>query len=333
MNLENKTILVTGGTGSFGQKFCEIVLREHNPKAIRVYSRDEFTQWQMDRKFQDERLRFFIGDVRDKERLSRAMNGVDYVFHAAALKHIPIAEYNPFEVIKTNITGTQNLIEAAIDNNVEKAILISTDKAVQPLNLYGASKLCAERLFVQANAYVGPRRTKFSCARYGNVLGSRGSVVPLFFEQKRKGKLTITDKKMTRFWITLEQGINFVLTSLDKTMGGEVFIPKIPSMTVTKLAEVIAPGVEIEEIGIRPGEKLHEVLVSNEEARYTDEFENHFVIKPTFAFWEKTGYLQGKTLAEDFVYSSDTNTWWLDEEEIRKILRDINNDYEEMAVR
>lgn len=320
---ENKTILVTGGTGSFGQKFTEIVLRKHKPKAIRIFSRGEFLQWEMAQKFNDERLRFFIGDVRDKERLYRAMNGVDIVVHAAALKQIPIAEYNPFEAVKTNILGTANVINAAIDNDVKKAILISSDKAVNPVNLYGATKLCAEKIFIQANSYVGERETRFSCVRYGNVVGSRGSVIPSFLEQKKKGELTITDERMTRFWITLEQGVNFVIDSIERMQGGEVFVPKIPSMKITDLAKVIAPEAKINIIGIRPGEKINEVLLTSEEARHAKEFDTYFVIEPEYPFWRKDNFKDGESLPENFRYASDNNKWWLSEEDLKKIIKEL----------
>ncbi len=320
MSLDNKTILITGGTGSFGQKFTETVLKNHNPKAIRIFSRSEYLQWEMSQKFKDERLRFFIGDIRDKERLSRAMNGVDIVVHAAALKHVPIAEFNPMEAIKTNINGTANVVDAAIDNGVKKAILISTDKAVNPVNLYGATKLCAEKLFVQANSYVGDRDTKFSCVRYGNVVGSRGSVVPVFLEQKKTGTLTVTDEKMTRFWITLDQGVALVIDSLSKMQGGEIFIPKIPSMKIMDLVKAIAPDANIKVTGIRPGEKLHEILLTADESRHSREFDNHFVIDPEFAFWKKENSKEGKPFTEEFKYSSDSNTQWLNEEDFKKMI-------------
>ena len=257
MNLENKVILLTGGSGSFGQKFTEIALRERNPKVIRIFSRGELLQQQMRQKFNnDSRLRFFIGDVRDRERVYRAMDGVDIVVHAAALKQVPTCEYNPLEAVKTNINGTANLIDAAIDDGVERVMAISTDKAVHPVNLYGATKLAAEKLFIQSNAYTGWRKTRFSCVRYGNVVGSRGSVVPLFLQQKENGVITITDRRMTRFWITLEQGVQFVIDCIGRMQGGEVFIPKCHSMKITDLADVIAPQTKREIIGIRPGEKL-----------------------------------------------------------------------------
>ena len=250
MIFSNKTILVTGGTGSFGKKFVEVILRDHDPKAVRVFSRGEHDQFQMQQEIKDERVRYFIGDVREKDRLRRAMYGADIVVHAAALKQVCACEYNPIEAIKTNIMGTSNVIDAALDNGVEKAIFLSTDKAVSPVNLYGATKLCAEKLFIQANSYAGERKTKFSCSRYGNVVGSRGSVVPLFFDQKKNGSLTLTDERMTRFWITLEEGVNFVIACLERMQGGEVFVPKIPSIKIMDLAEIIAgPDTKIEVIG------------------------------------------------------------------------------------
>ena len=323
MSFNNKTILITGGTGSFGQKFVETVLKKCKPKSVRIFSRGEFLQWEMQKKFNNSRLRFLIGDVRDRERVYRAMYGVDIVVHAAALKQIPTAEYNPIEAVKTNILGTVNVIDAAIDNNVEKAMFISTDKAVNPINLYGATKLCAEKLFIQANSYTGGRKTKFSCVRYGNVVGSRGSVIPLFLEQKENGSLSITDKRMIRFWITLEQGINFVINCIEKMKGGEIFIPKIPSMKVIDLAKIIAPEAKVTINGIRPGEKLHETLLSEEEARHSKEFDKYFVIEPEFPFWKKDNLEKGKFLPEGFKYSSDTNKKWLTKERMRKILNNL----------
>ena len=307
MNFNNKTILVTGGCGSFGQKFTEIVLKKYNPKSIRIYDNRELAEVEMDRKFKDPRLRFFIGDVRDKKRLSRAMSGVNIVVHAAALKHVPICEYNPIEAVKTNIDGAVSVIDAAIDNKVEKVMAVSTDKAVYPVNLYGATKMVAEKLFVQANSYSGGERPIFSCSRYGNVIGSSGSVAPLFLEQKKDGEITITDKKMTRFWITLEEGVKFVVDCIEKMKGGEIFIPKIPSMKIMDLAEVIASNAKRKVIGIRPGEKLHEVLLTEEEARHAREFDKYFVIEPEFPFWKKDNLEKGKFLPEGFKYSSDTN--------------------------
>jgi len=324
MILENKVVLVTGGTGSFGQKFTEAVLQECNPQVIRIFSRGEFLQQEMRRKFKnDERLRFFIGDVRDRNRLFRAMNGVDIVVHAAALKQVDTCEYNPIEAVRTNIEGTVNVIEAAIDNSVEKVIAISTDKAVNSVNLYGATKLVAEKLLVQGNAYTGARKTRFSCVRYGNVIGSRGSVVPLFFEQQRGGVITITDERMSRFWITLEQGVRFVIDCIGRMQGGEIFIPKIPSMRVIDLAAVIAPEAETRIIGIRPGEKIYEVLLTEEEARHAQEFSDYFVIEPENPLWRGGCLEDGRPLKEGFRYSSDTCNWWLTKEELGEIVKDL----------
>lgn len=322
--MEGKVILLTGGTGSFGQKFTEIALAEHNPKAIRIFSRSEFLQMQMRERFNnDPRLRFFIGDVRDKDRLYRAMDGVDIVVHAAALKQVPTCEYNPIEAIRTNIDGAVNVIDAAIDNEVEKVMAISTDKAVHPVNLYGATKLVAEKLFIQGNAYTGARGTKFSVVRYGNVVGSRGSVIPLFLEQRKKGKVTITDQRMTRFWITLEQGARFVIDCIERMHGGEIFIPKIPSMRIVDLADVIAPGREREIIGIRPGEKIHECLLTKEESRHAKEFDTYFVIEPEFPFWATENYKDGEPLPDGFEYTSNNNQWWLTPDELRMMIREL----------
>jgi len=321
MNFNNKTILVTGGTGSFGQKFTEILLKKHKPKSIRIFSRGEFLQWEMAKKFNDSRLRFLIGNIRDKDRVYRAMNGVDIVVHAAALKQIPATEYNPIEAININILGTANIIDAAIDNNVEKAFFISSDKAVNPANLYGATKLCAEKLFIQGNSYAGGRKTKFSCVRYGNVVVSRGSVIPLFLEQKKKGVLTVTDKRMTRFWITLEQGVNFVINCIKNMKGGEIFIPKMLSMNIIDLAQAIAPNAEIKITGIRPGEKLHEVLLSQEETRRSKEFDKYFVVEPEFPFWEKDNFKEGKPVPDGFRYSSNTNKERFTKKQIEEVLK------------
>lgn len=317
--LDGKTILLTGGTGSFGHKFTEVVLKEYNPSSLRIYSRGEYNQYKMEQKFKDERIRFLIGDVRDRDRLYRAMNGADIVIHAAALKQVPACEYNPIEAVRTNIDGAVNIIDASIDNYVEKVMAISTDKAVHPVNLYGATKMVAEKLFVQGNAYSGKNRTKFSCARYGNVIGSRGSVIPLFEKQKNTGVLTITDERMTRFWLTLDQGVHFVLKSLDAMHGGEIFVPKIPSMRIMDLAEAIAPEAKKEFTGIRPGEKLHEILITEDEARHAKEFPDYFVIEPEFTFWIQKNLVEGKDLPEDFRYSSDNNNMWLTGEEILKM--------------
>lgn len=324
MVLENKVILVTGGTGSFGQKFTEIALREQNPRAIRIFSRGELLQLQMQQKFNnDERLRFLIGDVRDKDRVYRAMNGADIVVHAAALKQVPTSEYNPIEAVKTNINGAINVIDAAIDNDVERVIFISTDKAVQPVNLYGATKLVAEKLFIQSNAYTGARKTRFSCVRYGNVVGSRGSIVPLLLEQRKHGRITITDERMTRFWITLEQGVRFVIDCVARIHRGEVFIPKIPSMKITSLAEAIAPKARREIIGIRPGEKLHETLLSEEEAKHSREFDDYFLIEPEHPFWSKDYAKEGKLLPDGFKYTSDNNSQWLTTDELKRMAEEL----------
>jgi UDP-N-acetylglucosamine 4,6-dehydratase len=325
MNWSEKIILLTGGTGSFGQKFVEVMLKEYNPKTIRIFSRDELKQWEMAQKFNhDKRLRFFIGDIRDKERLERAMDGVDIVVHAAALKQVPLCEYNPFEAVKTNILGAQNVIEAALDHNVERVMAISTDKAVNPVNLYGATKMCMEKLFIAANSYVGPKRqTKMSCVRYGNVVGSRGSVIPLFKKQRQTGRITITDPRMTRFWITLEQGVKFVINCIEKMHGGEIFVPKIPSMRIMDLAKAVAPECEIEFIGIRPGEKIHECLLTEDEARHSIEFEDFFVIEPEHPWWNAERWSGGKRLPEGFRYTSDTNTQWLSIEELKKMVENL----------
>ena len=301
-NLNNKTILVTGGAGSFGQKFTEIVLKEHDPKSIRIYDNRELALVEMERKFNDKRLRFFLGDVRDFTRLYRAMNEADTAVHAAALKHVPVCEYNPIEAIQTNINGAINVIEAAINSGVDKAINISTDKAVQPTNLYGATKMVAEKLFIHGNSYSGPRKTIFSSSRYGNVVGSSGSVVPLINEQKSQGEITITDERMTRFWITLEEGVKFVINCIENMKGGEIFVPKIPSMKVTDLVDALAPECAKKIIGIRPGEKLHEVLLTEEECRHAKEFEKYYIIEPEFAFWDENNHKDGKTMPRDFYY-------------------------------
>lgn len=323
MSLNNKTVLITGGCGSFGQKFVEIVLKEHNPKSIRVYDNRELASVEMERKFNDPRLRFFLGDVRDEKRLHRAMNGAEIVVHAAALKHVPICEYNPIEAVKTNVDGAVNVVDAAINNKVEKVIAISTDKAVQPVNLYGATKMVAEKLFVQGNSYSGGEGSIFSCARYGNVIASSGSVIPLFSEQKKNGEITITDERMTRFWITLEEGIRFVIKCIETMRGGEIFVPKIPSMKIVDLAELIAPQSKKKIIGIRPGEKLHEVLLTEEEARHAKEIEDCFVIEPEYPFWDKNNFKEEKGLADGFEYTSDKNSRWLAKEEMRALLKKI----------
>jgi UDP-N-acetylglucosamine 4,6-dehydratase (inverting) len=317
---DGKTILITGGTGSFGQKFTEILLSEHNPKSVRIYSRGELLQMEMRNRFGDRRLRFLIGDVRDKIRLYRATNGVDMIIHAAALKHVPACEYNPIEAVRTNIAGTANVVDAAIDNSVGEVVMISTDKAVHPVNLYGATKMVAEKLFIQGNAYTGEKKTRFGCVRYGNVIGSRGSVIPLFKEQSKSGAITITDDRMTRFWITLEQGVRFAMDCTERMKGGEIFVPKIPSAKVIDIANAVAPDAEKRVVGIRTGEKLHEILLTEDEARHAMEFDDYFVIEPEHPFWRKDDFGYGKSLHGRFNYTSDGNDKWLTEEEIGKMV-------------
>lgn len=314
--LDNKVVLVTGGTGSFGKKFIEIVLARYQPRKVIVFSRDELKQYEMHQSLTDphERVRYFLGDVRDRDRLYRAMDGVDVVVHAAALKQVPACEYNPIEAVKTNVLGAANLIDAAIDRNVKSVIALSTDKAANPINLYGATKLCSDKLFVAANSYSGQHGTRFSVVRYGNVVGSRGSVVPHFLKQRATGTLPITDPRMTRFWITLEQGVDFVLSSLAIQQGGELFVPKIPSMNIMDLARAIAPECRTKVIGIRPGEKLHEILLSQDDAPHTVEYEDRYVILPAFHDWTvstHTGTNGGRRCPEGFCYSSDGNKQWL----------------------
>lgn len=322
--LEGKTLLVTGATGSFGQQLTETVLREGHVRALRIYSRDELKQHQMSQRFKDLRLRFFIGDVRDKERLVRAMRGVNFVIHAAALKQVPACEYNPFEAVKTNILGAVNVIDAAIDCGVGQVVALSSDKAVNPVNLYGATKLCAEKLFVQSNAYSGLGGTRFSSVRYGNVVGSRGSVIPLFMQQRHSGLVTVTDRRMTRFWITLEQGVAFVLKALELMHGGEIFVPKIPSMNIMDLVEAITPEAQVQLTHIRPGEKLHEVLLSSDEARHTLEFPDMFVIQPMHPWWKFDNWKEGNALPDGFVYSSNTNPEQLSVERLREMVAQLD---------
>jgi UDP-N-acetylglucosamine 4,6-dehydratase len=322
------TVLVTGGTGSFGKKFVEIMVREKRPKKLIVLSRDELKQHDMRQMFPDvgdSPLRYFIGDVRDKDRLYRAFHGVDVVVHAAALKQVPACEYNPFEAVQTNIIGAKNVIDASIDCNVNRIISLSTDKAVNPINLYGATKQVGEKLFVQGNSYAGIGHTRFSCVRYGNVVGSRGSVIPLFLDQRTTGRITITDKRMTRFWITLEQGVRFVMRCAEDMHGGEVFVPKIPSMRITDLAEAVAPGCRIELTGIRPGEKVHEVLIAEDESRAALEFDDMFVITPMFQWWGGEEWQEGKPLPEGFRFASETNTHWISQAELRALIGESIN--------
>jgi UDP-N-acetylglucosamine 4,6-dehydratase len=330
--LDDKVILVTGGTGSFGQRFIGAVLKKYKPRKLIVFSRDELKQFEMRRHFPEEKydcIRYFLGDVRDKDRLYRAFDEVNIVVHAAALKQVPAAEYNPLEAIKTNVLGAANIIDAAIDCGVEKVVALSTDKAVNPINLYGATKLCSDKLFVSANAYAGHRRTRFSVVRYGNVVGSRGSVIPFFQDMKKTGELPITDTRMTRFWITLDQGVDLVLNSLERMVGGEVFVPKIPSMNIMDLAEAVAPGCKHKVVGIRPGEKLHEVLVTEEDARRTVEMDEYFVIQPELSFWEsfKTPvYRNAKQCAEGFSYTSANNNERLSVAQLRKMMETYPRD-------
>jgi UDP-N-acetylglucosamine 4,6-dehydratase len=321
MNWADQSVLVTGGTGSFGKKFVEIMLREYRPKRLVIFSRDELKQHEMRAAGLDgHSMRYFLGDVRDQARLERALAGVTVVVHAAALKQVPACEYNPFEAIQTNIIGGRNVIDAAINQGVHWVLALSTDKAVNPINLYGATKLCAEKMFVQANSYAGTQETRFSCARYGNVVGSRGSVIPVFLEQKRRGRITLTDPRMTRFWLTLEQGVRFVVSSIEQMHGGEIFVPKIPSMRLIDMAETIAPGCEIETIGIRPGEKLHEVLISEDEARNTLEVEDRYIIQPAHSWWRRENWVNGVSLPEGFRYASDTNDRWLTGQELQELI-------------
>ena len=302
INFKNKNILITGGTGSFGKKFIEILLKDYNPNKVIVYSRDELKQFEMQQKqpFDDSRLRYFIGNVRDKERMRRAFNGVDYIVHAAALKQVPAMEYNPEEAIKTNIIGAMNIISCAIDAGVKKVIALSTDKACNPINLYGATKLCSDKLFVSGNTYSGEEGTRFSVVRYGNVVGSRGSVIPFFLKEKEKGVLPVTDEKMTRFWITLDQGVNFVIKNFERMFGGEIFVPKIPSMKIIDLVKAIAPKCKIKIVGIGPGEKLHEVMISIDDARNTLELGDCYVIQPAFNWWNNQSHILGKKVKEGF---------------------------------
>ena len=325
MLLDDKTILITGGTGSFGKCFTKYVMEHSHPKKVIIYSRDEFKQWMManELKEYEDRLRFFIGDVRDLERLRRAFDGVDYVIHAAALKQVPACEYNPNEAIKTNIHGAMNVIEAALDSGVKKVVALSTDKAVNPVNLYGGTKLVSDKLFVAANAYVGNKDISFSIVRYGNVAGSRGSIIPLFHSHIERGEteLPITDLRMTRFWISLEQGVELVIKALEEAKGGETFISKIPSFKITDLAEAMLPGCKIREIGIRPGEKLHEIMVTTEDSFTTYEYEKHFIVYPQMTWNNKQQPDEsGRKVEEGFSYSSGNNSEWLSVEDIRRRL-------------
>jgi UDP-N-acetylglucosamine 4,6-dehydratase len=321
MNWSEQEVLVTGGTGSFGKKFVEIMLREYHPRRLVIFSRDELKQHDMRAAgFDHPSLRYFIGDVRDPGRLQRAFSGATVVVHAAALKQVPACEYNPFEAIQTNIMGGRNVIDAAIDQGVCRILALSTDKAVNPINLYGATKLCAEKMFVQANAYAGTQETRVSCARYGNVVGSRGSVIPVFLEQRKHGRITITDPRMTRFWLTLEHGVRFVIRSIEQMHGGEIFVPKIPSMKLVDLAAAVAPGCAVEYIGIRPGEKLHEVLLSEDEARNAVEVDEMYIIQPSHPWWKKGNWVHARELPQSFRYTSDTNEQWLSHDQLHELI-------------
>jgi UDP-N-acetylglucosamine 4,6-dehydratase len=318
--LKNQTILITGGTGSFGHTFVPMTLAKYNPKKLIIYSRDEMKQWEMAKLFQgDERVRFFIGDVRDKDRLYRALDGVDHVVHAAATKIVPTAEYNPFECVKTNITGAMNLIDACIDKGVKRVVALSTDKASSPINLYGATKLASDKLFVAGNSYAGGHDTRFAVVRYGNVMGSRGSVIPFFMSIKDKGVLPITDERMTRFMISLEQGVELVWHAFEDMVGGEIYVKKIPSMKVTDLARVVAPECRQEVVGIRPGEKLHEQMIGAEDAYYTYAYSEHYKILPAIHNWDKDAnrVKDGQKVPEGFVYASDNNCEWMTDTELK----------------
>jgi len=325
--LDDKNILITGGTGSFGKKAAEMILKSYKPRRLIIFSRDELKQFEMAQIFPMEKygcIRYFIGDVRDKERLNRAFQGVDYVIHAAAMKQVPAAEYNPFEAVKTNILGAQNVINAAIDQGVKKVMALSTDKAANPVNLYGATKLCSDKLFIAGNTYGSRNDTIFSVVRYGNVVGSRGSVIPYFMRVKKNGYLPITDLNMTRFWITLEQAVEFVLRCLGDMCGGELFVPKIPSMNIMDLAKAIAPECETRIVGIRPGEKIHELMISRDDSRQTLELDSFYVIQPQYNYWSRrSGWDEGRKVPDDFEYQSGTNPWRLSIEEMRELLNDL----------
>lgn len=330
-----KNILITGGTGSFGRKIVKTILDHYNPHKLIVFSRDELKQFEMSQTFPDTKydcIRYFIGDVREESRLEDAFRNVDYVIHAAALKQVPACEYNPFEAVKTNVLGAQNIIRAAIKQKVKKVIALSTDKAANPVNLYGATKLCSDKLFVAGNSMSGDLSTKFSVVRYGNVVGSRGSVIPFFLKKKKDGILPVTDIRMTRFSITLQEGVNFVLDNIKRMHGGEVFVPKIPSYRLLDVAKAIAPNAKIKEIGIRPGEKLHELMIPEDDARHTVEFEKYFVIQPDFAWWDKKSHLLkngGKICPDGFSYKSDTNSEWLSVDDLKGFVKEFQREHPE----
>jgi UDP-N-acetylglucosamine 4,6-dehydratase (inverting) len=325
--LSNSTILITGGTGSFGNAFVPMTLEKYNPKKLIVYSRDEMKQWEMAKKYgDDERVRFFIGDVRDRERLYRALDGVDYVVHAAATKIVPTAEYNPFECVKTNINGAMNLIDACIDKGIKRCVALSTDKASQPVNLYGATKLCSDKLFIAGNSYVGGKNTRFGIVRYGNVMGSRGSVIPLFMDQAKNGIITITDVRMTRFMITLDQAVELVWYAFEDMEGGEIYVKKIPSMKLVEIAKAVSETAKQEIIGIRPGEKLHEQMISIEDALFTYEYKDHFKILPQIHEWssDPSRIKDGQSVPEGFSYSSDNNKEWMSIDSLRRWIKRIS---------
>jgi UDP-N-acetylglucosamine 4,6-dehydratase len=325
--LNDRNILITGGTGSFGKKATEMITKKYKPRRLVIFSRDELKQFEMSQIFSVDEypyIRYFIGDVRDKERLNRAFYGIDYVIHAAAMKQVPAAEYNPFEAVKTNIIGAQNVINVAIDQGVKKVMALSTDKAANPINLYGATKLCSDKLFIAGNSYGSHKETIFSVVRYGNVVGSRGSVIPFFMKFKDNGYLPITDPNMTRFWITLEQAVEFVLVCLENMCGGELFVPKIPSMNIMDLARAIAPQCETRVVGVRPGEKIHELMISRDDARQTLELENFYVIQPQFNYWSRrSSWTDGRQMPEDFEYSSGTNEWRLSITDMQEMLKEL----------
>jgi len=326
--LNDKRVLITGGTGSFGKKCTEIIFKKYKPKKVIILSRDELKQFEMSQQFsnKDYPISYFIGDIRDKERLYRAFDGVDYIIHAAALKQVPAIERNPFEAVKTNILGAQNIINVAIDQGVRRVIALSTDKAASPVNLYGATKLCSDKLFVAGNSYSGEHGTRFSVVRYGNVVGSRGSVIPFFLKMREAGIIPITDPRMTRFWVTLEACVNFVFKCLEISNGGELFVPKIPSMNIVDLAKAIAPDCEHEIVGIRPGEKIHEVLITESDSRHTLELDDFFIVEPEFKWWSNEEHIDngGKPVPEGFVYASNSNDKWLSVDEMREIVLNLN---------
>src|ERR1700751_504298 len=327
MNCSEQVVLITGGTGSFGQKFVETMLREYRPQKLVIFSRDEMKQHEMRAAgFDHPSLRYFIGDVRDPARLERALSGATVAVHAAALKQVPACESNPFEAVQTNIMGARNVIDAAINQGVRRVVALSTYKAVNPVNVYGATKLCAEKMFVQANAYSGTQGTRFGCARYGNVVESRGGVIPVFLEQRKRGKITITDPRMTRFWIRLDQGVRFVIRCLEQMRGGEIFVPKIPSMKMMDVATCIAAGCEIETIGIRPGEKVHEVLISEDEARNALAFDGMYVIRPCQPGWNGNNRVQGRALPDGFRYASEPNSDWLTHLQLQELISSLQPD-------